>query len=62
MKKVIIVFILGVLLISCNDSSVKPDTQGGTYDDTDTLQPILDSVAHAQDSILESTDIGGFKK
>jgi len=61
MKKIIIVFILSVFLISCNESSVKPDTQG-TYDDTDTLQPILDSVAHAQDSILESTDIGGFKK
>lgn len=62
MKKVIIVFILSVFLISCNESSVKPDIQGGTYDDTDTLQPILDSVAHVQDSILESTDIGKFKK
>lgn len=61
MKKVIIVFILSVFLISCNEPSVKPTIQG-TYDDTDTLQPILDSVAHAQDSILESTDIGGFKK
>ena len=61
MKKVIIVFILSVFLISCNESPVKPVIQG-TYDDTDTLQPILDSVAHAQDSILESTDIGGFKK
>jgi hypothetical protein len=61
MKKVIIVFILSIFLISCNESSVKSVIQG-TYDDTDTLQPILDSVAHAQDSILESTDIGGFKK
>jgi hypothetical protein len=66
MKKTIIALASVMFLVSCggsNSSSTSTDTViVGTYDDTDTLQPILDSVAHIQDSIQESTEVDGFKK
>lgn len=65
MKKAIIAITAIMFLASCGGStqpSTSKDTIVGTYDDTDTLQPILDSVAHILDSTQESTEVGGFKK
>jgi ABC-type phosphate transport system substrate-binding protein len=72
MKKAIIILASVMFLVSCggsDSSSTSIDTVVGTYDGTDTLQPIFDSVAHIQDSTQESTEVypsggtlGGFKK
>jgi hypothetical protein len=66
MKKVIIALTSVMFLVSCGNSN-QPSTSTdtviiGTDGSVDTLQPILDSVAHIQDSIQESTEVGGFKK
>jgi hypothetical protein len=66
MKKAIIALASVMFLVSCgnsNQESTSTDTViVGTDGSVDTLQPILDSVAHIQDSIQESTEVDGFKK
>jgi hypothetical protein len=60
MKKVILIVIAGLFLASCGSGNsnleIKPDTVTGTIGTVDTLQPILDSVARAQDSIQASLE------
>lgn len=60
MKKAILIIIAGLFLTSCGSGNsnleIKPDTVTGTIGTVDTLQPILDSVARAQDSIQASIE------
>jgi hypothetical protein len=57
MKKAIFIVITGLFLASCGSGNsnleIKPDTVTGTIGTVDTLQPILDSAAYSQDSLLE---------